>query len=144
MNNVTTSLALSIGEAIKDKVSFEELPQKALTVHPNEWEIILPENKTERVILTTCSTGIGTAVKIRDLLEKSLPAEAQLKIIPCEYNQLRNAESIKESFPEYEIVGIISVQTTRLQMTSRISLSEELIAGKGITTLFRMDKERIN
>lgn len=70
MNNVTTSLALSIGEAIKDEVSFEELPQKALTVHPNEWEIILPENKTERVILTTCSTGIGTAVKIRDLLEK--------------------------------------------------------------------------
>lgn len=28
MNNVTTSLALSIGEAIKDEVSFEELPQK--------------------------------------------------------------------------------------------------------------------
>ena len=38
MNNVTTSLALSIGEAIKDEVSFEELPQKALTVHPNEWK----------------------------------------------------------------------------------------------------------
>ena len=28
MNNVTTSLALSMGEAIKDEVSFEELPQK--------------------------------------------------------------------------------------------------------------------
>jgi sigma-54 dependent transcriptional regulator of gfr operon len=51
------------------------LLQVNFSVHPNEWEIILPENKTERVILTTCSTGIGTAVKIRDLLEKSLSKE---------------------------------------------------------------------
>lgn len=142
MNNVTTSLALSIGEAIKDEVSFEELPQKALTVHPNEWEIILPENKTERVILTTCSTGIGTAVKIRDLLEKSLPAEAQLKIIPCEYNQLRNAESIKESFPEYEIVGIIGTNNPSSNDLPYISL-EELIAGKGITTLLEWTKREL-
>ena len=60
---------------------------------------------------------------------KSLPAEAQLKIIPCEYNQLRNAESIKESFPEYEIVGIIGTNNPSSNDLPYISL-EELIAGK--------------
>ncbi|MGQ4818397.1 sigma 54-interacting transcriptional regulator, partial [Enterococcus faecium] len=83
-----------------------------------------------------------TAVKIRDLLEKSLPAEAQLKIIPCEYNQLRNAESIKENFPEYEIVGIIGTNNPSSNDLPYISL-EELIAGKGITTLLEWTKREL-
>ena len=118
MNNVTTSLALSIGEAIKDEVSFEELPQKALTVHPNEWEIILPENKTERVILTTCSTGIGTAVKIRDLLEKFTCGSTMIILVNINYVMQSRSKKVSQNMR----LSASSVQTTRLQMTSRISL----------------------
>lgn len=142
MNNVTTSLALAIGEAIEKGVPFEELPQIALKSHQNEWEIILPQNKAERVILTTCTTGIGTAVKIRDLLEKSLPTRMQLKIIPCDYRQLLTAESLKARFPDYEVVGIIGTNNPSDADVPYISL-EELIAGQGINRLLEWTKEEL-
>ncbi|MDY4307683.1 hypothetical protein SNF32_11760 [Enterococcus mundtii] len=70
MNNVTTSVAIAVGECIQQHVSLREIPERVNAYHQNEWEIILPKVKKEKVVITTCSTGIGTAVQISTLLEK--------------------------------------------------------------------------
>jgi sigma-54 dependent transcriptional regulator of gfr operon len=134
MNNVTTSLALAVGEEIQKKCPLSELPQQAFNSYENEYEIILPEMKKEKMILTTCATGIGTAVQISELLEKSLPGNLSIKIVPCEFRQLKDPLIFEKEFSLYEVLGIVGTNNPFAAQRPFISL-EELIAGAGIEEL---------
>jgi len=128
MNNVTTSVALAVGECIQQNISLREIPERVNTFHQNEWEIILPKVKKEKVVITTCSTGIGTAVQISTLLEKSIPDQLQIRILPYEFNQLENSEHIRQTLAAYDIVGVVGTTKPRQELAPFISL-EELISG---------------
>lgn len=134
INNVTTSLAIAVGESIKNDCHFSEIPNVALSYHKNDWEIILPTLNKEKLILTTCSTGLGTAVKIGNLLEKSMPQNLSVKIIPHEFGQLSNIEFFKNSFAIYDVLGIIGTENPNIEDVPFISL-EDLIIGKGTEQL---------
>jgi sigma-54 dependent transcriptional regulator of gfr operon len=134
MNNVTTSLALAVGECIRDDNSLNEIPEMVTQQNKNEWEIIFPKTKKEQVVITTCSTGIGTAVQIASLLEKSIPDHLAVHVIPYEFSQLEKLEKVKQALSAYEIVGIIGTNRPRNNEFPFISL-EELIAGMGTEVL---------
>lgn len=143
MNNVTTSVALAVGECIQQNVSLREIPERVNAYHQNEWEIILPKVKKEKVVITTCSTGIGTAVQISTLLEKSIPDHLQILILPYEFNQLENSEHMKQILTSYDVVGIIGTTKPRQELAPFISL-EELISGAGTEVLLSWLKEELD
>ena len=51
MNNVTTSVAIAVGECIQQNVSLREIPERVNAYSQNEWEIILPQTKKEKVVI---------------------------------------------------------------------------------------------
>lgn len=134
MNNVTTSLAIAVGEGIQRQQQLGEIPAKAISSHQSQWEIIQPEMKKEKIILTTCATGIGTAVQISNLLEKSLPDTTSVKLIPCEFRQLCNPVEFEKAFSLYDVLGIVGTANPAVEGVPFISL-EDLIAGIGIESL---------
>lgn len=134
INNVTTGSALAVGEAIQKSVNVTEIPTIVENVQKNNWKIILPKVNREKVLLTTCSTGIGTAVQISTLLERSMPSTLDMKIIPCEYNQLIDPEEFKKRFEPYDIIGIVGTDDPQINDIPFISL-EQLISGQGTETL---------
>lgn len=143
MNNVSTSLAITVGEAIQQKRSITEIPKVVDSMCLNEWELIMPQMDKEKVLLTTCSTGIGTAVQISNLLGKSLPSSSEIKIIPCEFRQLTNSHEFNEIYQPYDVVGIIGTDNPAIDDIPFISL-EELIAGKGSEVLLTWLKKDFN
>ncbi|MGX7163771.1 sigma 54-interacting transcriptional regulator [Enterococcus massiliensis] len=143
MNNVTTGLAIAVGEVIQKRNNITEIPTLVEKVHKNRWEIILPELDKEKVLITTCSTGIGTAVQISNLLEKSMPSNLEIKIIPCEYKQLTNPTEFEKMFEPYDIIGIIGTDNPRHKGVPFISL-ERLISGKGTEILLTWVKNDLN
>lgn len=129
MNNVTTPLAISMGEQLQKDLSLQEMVDQSAKQTPLDWEIVYPETNKMKALITTCITGIGTATQISHLLEKSLPTSCELKIFPYEYQLLKDKKQNETIFSMYDCLGIIGTANPHIEGIPYLSL-EELISGK--------------
>lgn len=134
MNNVTTPLALSVGENIQKELSLSDVAEHAVMDLKLDWELIYPQENKTKALLTTCPTGIGTAKTISHLVEESLPVSVQLKVIPYDYETLSTQKKLETVFLLYDVIGIVGTANPGIESIPYLSL-EELIAGKGTKTL---------
>jgi transcriptional regulatory protein LevR/transcriptional regulator with AAA-type ATPase domain len=83
----------------------------------------------KKAILTICSTGEGTAVKLKELVEKivSNTNEKDIKVLPISIRDMNN--KIIKVKKEYNIIASIGILNPKID-ASFISL-EELIGGQG-------------
>lgn len=128
MNNVTTPLAIAVGENLQKTAPLAEMIETAAQQTPLDWEIIYPAENKMKALITTCLTGIGTATHISQLLEKSLPASVELKIFPYEYDVLKEQKKNETIFSMYDVLGIIGTSDPEIADIPYLSL-EELISG---------------
>lgn len=128
MNNVTTPLAIAIGENLQKNLPLKEIAEISTKEAMLDWEIIYPQENKLQVLLTTCFTGIGTATHISHLLEKSLPKMSELKIFPYEYEVLKNNKRSEAVFSMYDVLGIIGTADPVIEDIPYLSL-ESLISG---------------
>lgn len=128
MNNVTTPLAIAVGENLQKAAPLAEMIETAAQQTPLNWEIIYPAENKMKALITTCLTGIGTATHISQLLEKSLPASVELKIFPYEYDVLKEQKKNETIFSMYDVLGIIGTSDPEIADIPYLSL-EELISG---------------
>ena len=136
MNNVTTPLAISVGEQIQKKITLKEQVKNSLNDIKMDYKIIYPETNMDKAIITTCMTGIGTETKIAHLIEKSLPNNVKLKVLPYEFSVLKNKDQINTLLSMYDCLGVIGTDNPNINKIPYISL-EHLISGEGITELSR-------
>lgn len=136
MNNVTTPLALAVGEKIQQDQSLEEVMETVSECIQPEWEIIYPTSHKTKAIITTCFTGIGTASKISQLVEKSFPSPLPLVILPYEFEKLYQEKQREAIFDLYDVLGIIGTTNPQIPQVEYLSL-EELISGNGSSILSR-------
>lgn len=134
LNNVTTPLAISIGEKMQTTTDLEKLVQEAVASMEAEWKIIYPQKNKQKALLVTCVTGIGTAVHMSELLEKSLPADGLLKIIPYEYHVLTQKKLAEPVFSMYDVIGVIGTTNPKIDAIPYLSL-ESLISGEKMEKL---------
>jgi sigma-54 dependent transcriptional regulator of gfr operon len=128
MNNVTTTLAIAVGENLQKNIPLKEMIANAAETAKLDWEIIYPEKNKMKALITTCLTGIGTATHISHLLEKSLLTSANLTILPYEFDVLRAKKKEETVFSMYEVLGIIGTDNPEIEDVPYLSL-EELISG---------------
>lgn len=128
MNNVTTPLAIAVGENLQKKLSLSEIAERSAKQAVLDWEIIYPEENKTKALLTTCQTGIGTAAHISHLLEKSLPSTCGLKVLPYEFQILADKKKSETVFSVYDVLGIIGTDNPDVEEIPYLSL-EELISG---------------
>lgn len=134
LNNVTTPLAITVGECLKKNAALEEIAEEAVRQIQPEWRLLYPQENKPKALITTCFTGIGTAAHLSELLEKSLPTTCQLKIIPYEYQRLKDKKNREPLFSIYEIVGIIGTADPAITDIDYLSL-EDLISGEKMSVL---------
>ncbi|MGM0125549.1 sigma-54 dependent transcriptional regulator, gfr operon transcriptional activator [Enterococcus sp. AZ194] len=128
MNNVTTPLAIAVGENLQKKLSLSEITERSASQATLDWKIIYPEENRTKALLTTCQTGIGTAAHISHLLEKSLPSSCNLKVLPYEFQVLADKKKSETVFSAYDVLGIIGTDNPYVEQIPYLSL-EELISG---------------
>ncbi|WP_286680760.1 sigma-54-dependent transcriptional regulator [Tepidanaerobacter sp. EBM-49] len=128
INNVSTQMALYLGSMLDKELFLEEIVERLKTENQIEYKIIYPKRKKEDVIITSCQTGIGTALQIQKLLEDSIPQELGIKILAHDYNALRESGMNEAIFKVYNVLAIIGTADPGIKEIPYISL-EELIAG---------------
>ncbi|MCX8720478.1 MULTISPECIES: sigma 54-interacting transcriptional regulator [unclassified Lactobacillus] len=134
INNVSTSLALIVGESILQKRSFREIGQLAQQKSKIEIKLTYPAKRRQQVILTTCYSGIGTATHVARLLERCMPSSSKIKIIPYDYQALKDPHKVKVVNKMYDVIGIVGTENPEIPGLDFIHL-EKILSDKGTAKL---------
>lgn len=138
INNITTQLALDVGNRILQNQPLEQIVTEAIQKNSISYRLIKPQKHKRNVILTTCITGIGTAVKIKDLLHQCLASE-DVEIIAYDYNRLKGNGIKDEVFKNFNVKLIIGTADPGIKEIPYLSL-EDLITGNGNVFLSKVLK----
>lgn len=130
INNVSTAMALHVGELLLDNAPLESIVENVTSYQKNDSKIIYSEQVKRPVIITSCYTGMGTAQRIQTLLEDSIPKEAGVDVIAYDH-QLLLSESSRQSLSQfYDIIAVVGTANPDIPFIPYISL-DDLISGRG-------------
>lgn len=129
INNITTQLALDVGNRIILGQPMEQIVMEAVRQNNSHYKYIKANVQRKSTILTTCMTGIGTAKKIKELLCECL-GTGSTDIIAYDYYRLKNNGLNEEIFKSSNVRLIIGTTNPGVEGIPYLSL-EEVITGKG-------------
>lgn len=133
INNITTKLALEIGNELKQDTPLDALLKNACEQNSFQYHIIEKKEK-EDILVCACASGMGTAEKIRQLLSSSLPAGIDLSILTYDYNQLLEKEHRNNLFERYNVKCVIGTLNPGIKNLLFIPI-EELIMNQDLEIL---------
>lgn len=141
-NNVNTKLALSVGNGLKNDIPLKKIFDQCKKNNDNHYQIIEKEDK-EKVILCSCATGIGTAEKLKDILEDSLPKNLPVQVLTYDYSTLLENRLDSDFFENYEVICIVGTLNPNIDNIKFIPV-EELIMNNSFDVLTIHFKDLIN
>ena len=84
-DNVSTKMAIYAGDMIKEQLSMEEIVERMKQYNQTTYKIVYPNSQKKRAIIASCMTGMGTAIRLQQLLQDSIPEEAEIKVLLHDY-----------------------------------------------------------
>ncbi|MCT1902040.1 sigma 54-interacting transcriptional regulator [Oceanobacillus sojae] len=141
VNNITTQIAIDAGEKIIRGNTIEQILEGISQNYRPAYQIIKAKSSHKKnTIISTCITGIGTAVKIKELLDKGIrKGSGEIYVLPYDFLSLKNNGIEENIFKEYNVIGIIGTVNPKVQDISFIAI-EDIISGKGEQQLKEMLK----
>lgn len=133
INNISTQLALDVGNRIINSQPVEQVAKEVVDKNVCRYSYIPAKKKKKDAIITTCFTGIGTAMKIKDLLNRCFVNE-EVMVIAYDYDKLKESGKENYIFRQYNIKLIIGTDNPRIEEIPYISL-EDLIMKRGDVVL---------
>lgn len=140
VNNVSTQMALHIGDMLIKGIYIEEIFEKIKESNETQYTIIYPQEQKQKAIITCCFTSMGTALQLQKLLENSIPEELDIKVIPHDYDRLKRNRENEGIFKLYDVMTIIGTANPDINNINYISI-EDLISGKGYNKLQEIFQE---
>ncbi|EGL6579136.1 sigma-54-dependent transcriptional regulator [Salmonella enterica] len=137
INNVSTSMALYVGERILQGHFIEEIARDIARDVPVEYQLYWPKSNKPRAILTTCAAGIGVATNLCALLSASIPQALEIDVVACDYAMLASNKTQEPVFMRYDVLAIVGTLDPHIASVPWISL-DSLISGEGNHYLMRL------
>lgn len=120
-NNVSTKFALFVGEGIIKNQPLKQIFDESLEMLDTNYKITERKEK-EKIILCSCATGIGTAEKLKEILEDSLPEKIPVKVLTYDYSTLVKNQLESDFFDRYEVICIIGTLDPKIPNLKFVSL----------------------
>ncbi|WEV51536.1 sigma 54-interacting transcriptional regulator [Lactobacillus sp. ESL0731] len=133
-NNVSTQLALFVASYVKERRPIDTIVQKMDKVIHNDYRIVYPKMVKQNVIIVCCSTGVGTANKIKEMIQESLPKDVDIKIMACSYEWLKIEDQESAIKRKYNVLVVIGTIDPKYSSVPFISL-DQLVNGSKISLL---------
>lgn len=120
-NNVSTKFALFVGEGIIKNEPLKQIFDESIGMLDTNYKITERKEK-EKIILCSCATGIGTAEKLKEILEDSLPEKIPVKVLTYDYSTLVKNQLESDFFDRYEVICIIGTLDPKIPNLKFVSL----------------------
>ncbi|EAN4864480.1 sigma-54-dependent transcriptional regulator [Salmonella enterica subsp. enterica serovar Cerro] len=137
VDNVTTRLALNVASEIALQKNIEQIAEEIVPLNQSRWDVFWPAQKKARALLVTCITGIGTAFKFKNLMEKSQLTDFDINIIACEYTRLKNSWMAASLLNQYEVIAVVGTIDPQLAGVPWVGI-EELLGEQGYAHLSQL------
>ncbi|EKN9683918.1 sigma-54-dependent transcriptional regulator [Salmonella enterica] len=137
VDNVTTRLALNVASEIALQKNIEQIAEEIVPLNQSRWDVFWPAQKKARALLVTCITGIGTAFKFKNLMEKSQLTDFDINIIACEYTGLKNSRMAASLLNQYEVIAVVGTIDPQLAGVPWVGI-EELLGEQGYAHLSQL------
>ena len=122
IKNITTDFIIEISKKVNEGSDLNSIIQILEEENNFKYKLVKGKKK-ERAILTTCVSGIGTSVKIKELLSRCID-DKEINIIPYEYGRLANKGLDDEIFNDYDVKLIISTTDLKIEGIECILLND--------------------
>lgn len=122
VNNITTQLALFVGDMIVRKSSMKEIINMIVKEGKINYKYFQSKKK-KKAIITTCGSGVGVAKKIKEIIESCVENE-EVEVIAYDYFELKNNIKQNEIFEEYDVKLIVSTLDLKIKDTEVVLLSD--------------------
>lgn len=142
MNNITTKIALEIGNEIINNKSLEEIFENVKKNSEINYKIINNRLK-EKVILCSCASGMGTAEKLKQIFLDSLPKNIPIKVLTYDYSSLIERRLDDNFFVNYDILFIVGTLNPNIEEVKFIPI-ENLIISEAFDELNEYFKQYIS
>lgn len=143
MDQLGTLMALETGNMMLQGISLTEIADRMKeSITPNI-QLFEPEKARRKAIITTCFTGIGTAIQIQKMLSECLEGLFEVEIFPMEYNELVVNGVPANIFQHYELLWIIGTDNPAIQGVEFVYL-ETIISGDNSNQITKIFKSELN
>lgn len=132
INNVSTRMALAVGEGIQHNQSIEKIMKQACKYSLSTFKILSQETK-EQVLVFVSEAGASVSNRIMQLFKSSLPRKIEAKIISYDYFELMKNMENDSVFQSYDVLLIVGINK-KISNYPYIAF-EELLAAGSITIL---------
>lgn len=106
INNISTPIALEIGNGLRQNIGMEEL-LKSVIEHTNYSYHIIHHKQKRPAILCSCASGMGTAIKLKGMIEESFPDKVAIEAITQNYSELLHHGTKNPLFEQYDVLCVI-------------------------------------
>ncbi|MFT8340735.1 MAG: sigma 54-interacting transcriptional regulator [Clostridium beijerinckii] len=147
---VSTPLVLEIGSMLLQEKNIIEINDQILKNVQINKQLVYPVEKKKKAILTCCYTGMGSAIQIQDILQKSLKHEdPSFVIMSYDYHKLYQNKQKELPFQMYDVLAIVGTVDPKVEGIPYIGL-DHLIGGEDIDSFinilrcnFNIDEEQL-
>lgn len=122
INNITTQLALGVGDMILKEKNIKEIIDSAIRDTKISYKYFESKEK-KKAIVTCCATGIGVASKIKEIIKGCIDDE-NIEVLAYDYFKLKSNGLSDEVFDDYEVELIISTLELNIKGIDVILLSD--------------------
>lgn len=128
MDQIGTLMALEIGNMMLQGTPLTEIAERMKeSISPNI-QLFEPEKAQKKAIITTCFTGIGTAIQIQKMLSECLEGLLEVAFFPMEYSELVTNGIPASISQHYNLLGIIGTDDPLIPEAEFVYL-ETIISG---------------
>lgn len=133
VNNITTEMALEAGELILNHESLQDIMDKIIAHHVTKKSFV-PSKQKPKAIVLCCITGLGTASKMKLLLQECLEG-IELEVLEASFSDLQKNGSQCEVFRKYNVQFVVSTAKLEADDYTAIHLNE-LIDKRGEEVIY--------
>lgn len=126
INNISTKAALGIGNGIIQNQTMEEI-FKDVIEYSNVTYHIEKNRQKEKIILCSCASGLGTAEKLRKIIQDSLPGKVGIAVKTYNYNDLLEKGFSDTFFDDYHVLCVIGTLNPNIDELNFIPIEDLII-----------------
>lgn len=126
INNISTKAALEIGNGILQNRAMEDIFKDVISNGTTSYHIERNRQK-EKVILCSCASGLGTAEKIKQIIEDSLPIASKILVKSYDYNELVEKGMNSTLFDDFCVLCVIGTLNPNIDRIHFIPIEDLII-----------------
>ena len=125
---MSTPIALEIGNGIRNNVEMESILQKTIDAFRVNFAYhIEKQQQKQPVILCSCASGLGTAKKLKSMLEQSFPDGINLDVKTLNYSELIELGKKNNVFEEYDVLCVLGTLDPNMEDIPFVGIEDLII-----------------